>query len=257
MKQGVLWAWFVYFAQIPFVIWYAQEKIPIHPIVVILPLIGLLNFKVENLGIVGIGLRLLYPGRSLFLAIIYAGLSLCGLLIAARLGDLSTKALQQVQFYEVARLLLPSFIVSVFIIALWEEFINRGYIQSRLQASWGIWGVVITSLLFASMHAPSVLIDQNGDYAEVLIRFVETGLAGFALGYVYWLTDSVLITIAVHGLNNFCITGIFPLISNVTAQQLLFRQTEFRFLWLLLQVTVMIFLSHLFYGSLKSRSTGA
>jgi len=48
LKQWASWAWFVYFMQIPFVIWYAQGKVPIHPVVLMLPLIGLRNFKVET-----------------------------------------------------------------------------------------------------------------------------------------------------------------------------------------------------------------
>jgi len=42
-KSSFLCAIFVYLVQIPLVIWYASGMIPIHPIIIMLPLIGLLN----------------------------------------------------------------------------------------------------------------------------------------------------------------------------------------------------------------------
>ena len=126
-----------------------------------------------------------------------------GLIIAMRVEGLSSSAAQLPPVSKVARLLLISFLIRVFIIALWEEFANRGYIQNRLQAAWGFPGMIVASLLFATLHIPSSLIEYNNDLLKALFRFMEVGLAGFVLGYVYWKTRSVLICIAIHGLNNF------------------------------------------------------
>jgi membrane protease YdiL (CAAX protease family) len=117
--------------------------------------------------------------------------------------------------------ILESLLVGVFIIALWEEVINRGYIQTRLQAAWGPWGIVVTALLFATIHIRSVWLDCDHDCWKALLRFTQSGMAGLALGYVYWRGRSVLTTIAIQGLNNFA-AGIFPLLTGLTAQDILF-----------------------------------
>lgn len=257
VKRGNSLAWFVFFVQIPFVICYASGKVPFHPIVVMLPLVGLLNFKVEKHSKMWLGIRWAYPGRSLLLALIFVGLSLLGLLITLQLEgypmDISIPILTLTKVQK----LIVSFLISVFIIALWEEIINRGYIQTRLQTAWGMGGVIVTSLLFASVHIPSALLDHNNDVQTAFYRFVESSLAGFSFGFVYWLTGSVLIPIAMHGLNNFLISGVFPLISNVTAQELLIRQTEFRLLWLIFQAAIVVLLSHLFYKGKQSKVVGS
>jgi len=135
LKSGVYWAWFAFFAQIPFVFWYAKGGPALHPIVVMLPLVGLLNFKVEKRGLEGIGLRLVRPARSLLLALIFAVLSCAGWWLALQIEGLALHPATGTA--TMGRALLEAFLVDVFIIALWEEVVNRGYIQTRLQAAWG------------------------------------------------------------------------------------------------------------------------
>jgi membrane protease YdiL (CAAX protease family) len=244
VKRGSSWAWFVFFVQTPFVVWYAQGVVPIHPIVFMLPLVGLLNFKVEKRGQIGLGVRLVGPGRSLLLALTYTSLSVTGWLIRLRLEGLTLKA--PALTAEMIWTLVESLLVGVFIIALWEEVINRGYIQTRLQAAWGFWGVIVTSLLFAVMHVPSALLDYDNDVIKASLRFVQTGLVGFALGYVYWRSRSILTTIAIHGLNNF-VTGALPVLSGVSYRELFFNQTPFQILWLVGQVGLTLLLSHVMF----------
>jgi membrane protease YdiL (CAAX protease family) len=245
IKNGCSWAWFVFFSQIPFVFWYAKGGFALHPIVVMLPLVGLLNFNVEKRGFDGVGLRIERLGRSLLLSLIFAGFSFAGRCIALKLEGLSLYPITSSD--AIGPALLEAFLVDVFIIALWEEIVNRGYIQTRLQAVWGFWGVVITSLLFATLHIPSMLLDYENDFLRVAVRFFETGLAGFALGYVYWRSKSVLSTIAIHGLNNFVITGVFPLLSGLSAQHLVFNQIHFHILWLVGQVIVTTLVARTFF----------
>jgi len=222
-----------------------------------LPLVGLLNFRVEKRGQEGLGIRLVAPGRSLLLALFYAFLSVIGWQIALGLEGVTFGVTELTVMMIWA--LVESLIVGVFIIALWEEVINRGYIQTRLQAAWDFWGVIVTSLLFAAMHVPSALLDYDYDVIKVSLRFVQTGLVGFALGYVYWRSRSVLTTIAIHGLNNF-VTAAFPVLSGVSYRELFFSQTAFQFLWLGGQVGLTLLLSHVMFnrifrrGILRSRN---
>jgi hypothetical protein len=60
-----------------------------HPIVVMLPLIGLLNFKLEKRSWEGIGLQVVQPMQSVVRAIIFALLSAAGWMIALRFDSLS------------------------------------------------------------------------------------------------------------------------------------------------------------------------
>jgi hypothetical protein len=57
-RWGIVRARLVFLAQISLVIWYGRGQIPIHPIVVMLPLVGLLHGKIERRGLEWLGLRL-------------------------------------------------------------------------------------------------------------------------------------------------------------------------------------------------------
>ncbi len=241
IMPGASWAWFAFFTQIPFVIWYAQDRSPLHPIVVMLPLVGILNFYVEKRNRDGLGLSLVQPGRSLLIALLYVGLSILGNIITLKLNGLMFQL--QTITGEIAWQLVLSFFEGVFIIALWEEILNRGYIQTRLQAAWGFWGVIVTTVLFAAMHIPSALLDYENNIPKVAIRFVEAGLTGFILGFVYWRTKSVLNTIVIHGLNNFAIFGLLPVLTTIPTFQIIDYQMHFHLFWLIGQVVVTLLIS--------------
>jgi hypothetical protein len=135
IRRGHFLVWFVFFAQIPFVFWYAKRTTTLHQIVIMLPRVGLLNLKVEKRGWEGIGLRGVQPVRSLFLALVFAALSAIGWMVCLRLNG--SKLFVPAVTAEAIWDLGESFLVGVFIIALRKEFMNHGYIQTRLQASWG------------------------------------------------------------------------------------------------------------------------
>jgi membrane protease YdiL (CAAX protease family) len=250
-KLGIYYSLFVFLVQFPFVIWYAQGKFPIHPIVILLPLVGLLNTCIEKRGAEGLGLWLVKADRGLFLALIFGALTITGGAIALRVAG---SVLRAPDFTSpMIWALFKSFIVSVFILALWEELLNRGYIQTRLQAAWGFMGVIVSSFLFASMHIPSTLLDYDNDLLRASLRFAATGLAGLALGYVYWRTGSVLTSIAIHGFNNFSATALLPLIGGVTTEQLLYRQPVFWLAWLFIQVGLVMIICHFLYKQVDDR----
>jgi membrane protease YdiL (CAAX protease family) len=239
-RGEILRAILVFLVQIPFVVGYSSGSSPIHPIVVMLPLVGLLNSKLEERGPEGLGLIVVRPLRSLLLALLYAGLSFGGWLISLHLKGAQMRGPHLTAMP--AWPILESFLVGVFIIALWEEVLNRGYIQTRLQAAWGFWGIVVTALLFAAVHVPSALLDYDHDWWKTLLRFMQSGVAGFALGYVYWRARSVLTTIAIHGLNNFA-TGIFLLLTGLTTQEMLFDQPAVQLPWLVGQAGLTMLLA--------------
>jgi len=143
--------------------------------------------------------------------------------------------------------------VDVFIIALWEEIVSRGYIQTRLQVVWGFWGVIIVTLLFASLHLPSAFLDYGYDLPAALFRFAQTGPSGFMLGYVYWQTGSVPTTIALHGLRNFALSVSMHL-SGVTAAQMSASQISFQFLWLVGQVGLVLLVCRTLFESKREEN---
>jgi membrane protease YdiL (CAAX protease family) len=235
----------IFLVQIPLVAWYSRGRIPIHPVIAMLPLVGLLSSKVERRGPEGLGLTVVRPLRSLLLALLYAaGLSFGGWLISLHLkgAQMHVPDLTPTP----AWFILESFVVGVFIIALWEQVINRGYIQTRLQTVWGFCEIVVTVLLFAIMHIPSVLLDYDHDWWKALLRFTQSGVAGFALGYVNWRARSVLTTNAIHGLSNFA-TGLFLFWAGIAAQEMLDDQPAVQLLWLVGQAGLTMLLARAFF----------
>jgi membrane protease YdiL (CAAX protease family) len=237
--------------QIPFVIWYVKGQFPIHPVAIMLPLVGLLNGWVERRGAAGLGISMVQPLRSLFLALVNAALAFGGWLFAAgltgwplSLPEASTELLWP---------LAESFLVGVFVLAAWEELFNRGYLQTRLQDAWGSVGILVTTILFAAAHVPSVLVEYDNDWVKALLRFVETGMSGIVLGYIYWRTRSTLATLAVHGLGN-CAAGALPLLTGLSSQEILYGQPGIQILWRAGQAGLMCLLARALFETRSDRS---
>jgi len=250
MERGIFWAVAVYLVQIPILVGCEKGWLSIHPIVIMLPLVGLLNGKVERRGREGLGLVVVRPGRSLLLALLFAALLFGGSLIVFWLEGIPLQPPPLT--VETVRWLIEDFAVTVFIIALFEEVVSRGYIQTRLQAAWGLWGVVVATLLFASLHLPSAFLDLNYDLPTALLYFAQVGLAGFMLGYVYWRTGSVLTTIALHGLRNFA-WSVSLRLGDVAAAQMHASQMPFQLLWLVAQVGLMLLICRAIFGDEKEK----
>lgn len=180
----------VFFIQFPILICFITGLIPFHPIMIMVPLVCFLNIKIENRGRKGLGLVINRFKSSILLALFFSGLLFIGRLIIFRLEGIILK----IPSFSGGTLwfLVKDFAVAVFIIAMWEEIVNRGYIQNRLQEVWRFGGVIIATLFFASLHIPSAFLDFGFNLNIILWRFIETGLAGFMLAYFYWLTGSVI-----------------------------------------------------------------
>lgn len=87
--------------------------------------------------------------------------------------------------------------VTIFLVGPTEELIFRGIVQGTIRRAYGpVVGVVGASLVFASIHLPSLLGD--GQFTTLAIIFT----LGALLGVLYELTDNILVPIVVHGLFN-------------------------------------------------------
>lgn len=239
-------AWVVYVIQMPILVAYQLGVISIHPIAIVLPLVGFLNGRVDRRGREGLGLNdVVCPGRALLLVAVFAALGLGGRLAALRLDGVPLRALTLTK--GTMRTLVADLVVDVLIIALWEETVSRGYIQTRFEEAWGFRGVPLATLLFASLHLPSALHDHGWTPAAV-VRLMQVGLAGFMLGCLYWWTRSVLITIALHGLRNFLTLSLIVHLTGLTGIEMQATQTGFQLVWLLAEVGLMMLACWALFG---------
>ena len=86
----------------------------------------------------------------------------------------------------------PLGIISIVVMApLVEELLFRGAIQGHLMRMWKMpyLGIVVSSLIFGVVH---------GNPAQIPFAFV----VGMALGWVYYLTGSLIPGILMHFINN-------------------------------------------------------
>lgn len=103
-----------------------------------------------------------------------------------------------------------AFIFYLFFLGPGEEILFRGYIQSRLNetfgrpfhffdVNWG-WGLVITSLIFGAMHILNPFNPFLGKFGFYWWWGVWTFFGGFVAGYVREKTGSIVAPAILHGL---------------------------------------------------------
>lgn len=201
LRRGLLLAFLAYLIQVPIILGGIQGWFPVHPVFIIPPLLGLINTRIEKRCLEGLGLILPHPLRSVLLALILAvPLSLSYIHIFTLDGiAFSFPAIDIAVFFD----LLRGFAIAVFIIAMWEEFVSRGYIQTRLQEAWGFVGVGLSAFMFATLHIPSALLEFKYDLQMVLLNLGQMFVPGLMFSLIYWKTRSTPTSIAVHGLRNF------------------------------------------------------
>jgi membrane protease YdiL (CAAX protease family) len=96
---------------------------------------------------------------------------------------------------------LNDYFYMTFFVAIAEEMLFRGIIQTDLQKAIGKWnGLHISSFLFGIMH-------MSWRTPEEL---VFATLSGYLLGYIYIRTNSLIMPISLHGANNTILVGILP-----------------------------------------------
>jgi membrane protease YdiL (CAAX protease family) len=102
------------------------------------------------------------------------------------------------------------FVFYIFFLGLGEELLFRGYIQSRLSATWGRpfrfydvnwgWGIVITSVLFGFMHVLNIGSLVLGDWQPEWWRGLWTFFGGLVFGFRREKTGSIVVPTILHGL---------------------------------------------------------
>jgi membrane protease YdiL (CAAX protease family) len=105
---------------------------------------------------------------------------------------------------------LVSFLWYLLFLGPGEEFLFRGYIQSRLNAAfgrpfqfWGVswgWGLVIASILFGIMHILNPFNPFLGKFDLYIWWGVWTAFGGLIFGYVREKAMSILPPALLHGL---------------------------------------------------------
>jgi membrane protease YdiL (CAAX protease family) len=105
---------------------------------------------------------------------------------------------------------LVSFLFYLLFLGPGEEFLFRGYIQSRLNTAfgrpflfWGVpwgWGLVIASLLFGLMHVLNPFNPFLGKFELHIWWGVWTVFGGLTQGYVREKAGSILPPAVLHGL---------------------------------------------------------
>jgi len=108
---------------------------------------------------------------------------------------------------KLARLSQGGWALSLLFLAMFgfaEEFLYRGYLQTRLIARIGTWrGWALASLVFAAAHFPHFLIYNRwapGTAAAVTLMVVSDGLA---LGFLMLRTQNILAPAIFHTITNF------------------------------------------------------
>ena len=92
------------------------------------------------------------------------------------------------------------------IISFCEEFIYRGYVQTRLMALLGInIGWILASMIFVFMHIPFNMIVYKMKFMVALQNCIFKIPMGFILGYVYKKTNNLIPSIILHTTNNWVI----------------------------------------------------
>jgi len=105
---------------------------------------------------------------------------------------------------------LVSFVFYLMFLGPSEEFLFRGYIQSRLNVAfgrpfqfWGVsfgWGLAISSLLFGLMHLLNPFNPFIGKFDVYICWGVWTVFGGLSMGYIREKTGSILPSAILHGL---------------------------------------------------------
>lgn len=105
---------------------------------------------------------------------------------------------------------ISAFIFYVLFLALGEELLFRGYIQSRLNEAWGRpftffgvnwgWGAVITSVLFGLMHVLNIGSLIMGNWQLTPWWGLWTFFGGFIGSFLREKTGSIAAPTIIHGL---------------------------------------------------------
>lgn len=103
--------------------------------------------------------------------------------------------------------LLALVVLSILVIGPSEELLFRGVIQRYLSEAFSVTGaIVVSSILFAAIHAPTFLLAGPG--ATGLLAGAAIFVISVTLGYSYAVTDNLLVPALVHGVYDATLFGV-------------------------------------------------
>lgn len=97
--------------------------------------------------------------------------------------------------------LVYMFIMQIFVVAFIEETIFRGFMLKMLLSKGVKIAVLVSSILFGITHSLQILGGQSIE--ETSLQIIYAFLVGLVLSLLIVNNQSIIITIAFHGLNNF------------------------------------------------------
>jgi hypothetical protein len=89
VNRQVLYTLGVYLVEVAVVVGYVVGWLPVHPIVLLLPLVGVINYKVERKGLKGLGIVIIRSYCTLLLTLVYGVLKLSENLILLQLEGMA------------------------------------------------------------------------------------------------------------------------------------------------------------------------
>lgn len=99
------------------------------------------------------------------------------------------------------------------VIALSEEFLYRGYLQTRLAAYYGEnLGLLYATIIFAVMHIPQYMVDNNYGIGNALVQCISLLPISFVYGYLYKKTQNLTSCVMLHTFCNWIIFAINQLV---------------------------------------------
>jgi uncharacterized protein len=99
-----------------------------------------------------------------------------------------------IQSFAGTKLIFPFIMVGIS-----EELAFRGYIQTRISSQIGnLWGVIITALLFAMLHMPTIIVRLNVTVYSATIYAISLIPISIVLGYVFLKTKNLILVSIIH-----------------------------------------------------------
>lgn len=99
------------------------------------------------------------------------------------------------------------------VIAFSEEFLFRGYLQTRLTACYGKkLGLLYATIIFALMHIPQLMVSSNYGIVYALVQSITYLPLGFVLGYLYMKTENLTSCVILHTFANWLVFAISQIV---------------------------------------------
>ncbi|WP_436930623.1 CPBP family intramembrane glutamic endopeptidase [Halosimplex halobium] len=182
--------------------------------------IALLLLRVEGVrpGEIGLSRRLLGPALLAGFGL-WAALNVVAAGLAVALGNQWGFGLileMPARWPDVPFTLFTSLAFDFLVVALVEEFVFRGYLQTKVIALLGDdsrarigLGILAASVVFGALHTPAMIV-QGASPSGIVGTAAFLGLSGLGVGILYELTHNVYFVALLHAVGN-----TWPLVADV------------------------------------------